>query len=372
MAGLTSKEQRTILTSMVRQGATLVEKKNGTIIQFPQGETAMVHRTPSDFNGHKPIRSIVLRNGFEWPFDGQRPNKKIPQKEITMSSLSVSDTTHLISFLQDQGAVIENRGSKTLVRFPNGSQTVLHADGGALESIRTDVRNAGLYWPWDSEAQRAEHSKPFTMADLAKVATPRRAKAPAVKIVPAPIELAEKKRNPSVGDADILMLDYLSSLTQTTVKQAGEATGLSFPTIVKRLRSLGWLQGPNRHLGIWVSPDWKGTLPGSEPKAKPRTKAVTKPVVPTFIAPAMSEYPEIEKARTALTALATAKPPVAPVSPSRAVTTVPVVTQVEFLDPRDSYTANLSNIGHLTVDQLSAAYNSAGLEFEIRLWKESK
>jgi hypothetical protein len=336
MAGLSRKEQKTLLTSMEKQGATLVEKANGTLIFFPQGESTMVHRTPSDMNGHKPIRSMALRSGFEWPFDGQRPKKTNEEAGSTMANLNHLDKKVLISSLEKQGSIIETRGSKTLVRFPDGSQTVLPADGESIGQNRYDVRRAGLFWPWDSAQEPISLAKP--RPSIAKGSSQRvQIMEPQATLpVRAVRGLKKGQKVPSSHEADTLVLEFVTDQTQVSTSEAIKKTGLTLPTILKRLRTLNWVQDSSLGRGVWTP--------------APQAGEVEK------------YYPEIEKARTALQALASVKKPDIPEVVAEPVSTPLVAAEVTLKSSRNSYTADLNLIGQMTVEQLSAAYNAASPE----------
>lgn len=71
MAGLSRKDRETVLRSLEEQGAALVAVKKGTLVRFPDGSTAMFHTSNSDHRATLNQRALVLRAGFQWPFDSQ-------------------------------------------------------------------------------------------------------------------------------------------------------------------------------------------------------------------------------------------------------------------------------------------------------------
>lgn len=65
-----SKRVRVILSSLERQGCVVEAKKSGWFVKLPGGGAITMHGTTSDHRAELNIRSLVLRAGLKWPFDG--------------------------------------------------------------------------------------------------------------------------------------------------------------------------------------------------------------------------------------------------------------------------------------------------------------
>jgi len=87
MAGLSAKEQRELLASLEEQGVPMRQVKSGIRLEFPDGSTEMLHRTPSENRGTMNLRASIRRAGYQWPFDGQRPKKDRPMKRRSSSQI---------------------------------------------------------------------------------------------------------------------------------------------------------------------------------------------------------------------------------------------------------------------------------------------
>lgn len=87
MAGMPRKEVNTLLKHVEAQGARLEEKKNGTMIYFPDGSTAMAHFTTSDTNAFRPLRAAVKRAGLTWPGDHTDHGKKPGSLPATLKAI---------------------------------------------------------------------------------------------------------------------------------------------------------------------------------------------------------------------------------------------------------------------------------------------
>lgn len=85
MAGMPRKEVEIVLKHVEKQGATLKETKNGVMILFPDGSTAMTHWTTSDKNAFRPLRAAVKRAGLTWP--GDSTNHKIQSSPATLKAI---------------------------------------------------------------------------------------------------------------------------------------------------------------------------------------------------------------------------------------------------------------------------------------------
>src|SRR6187399_366153 len=69
MAGMSPKEIRGLLDHLREQNVRMKRTKAGWLLYLPNGETANVHLTPSDWNGHLPLRAAIKRAGLTWPTD---------------------------------------------------------------------------------------------------------------------------------------------------------------------------------------------------------------------------------------------------------------------------------------------------------------
>lgn len=72
MSGWSQRESMALAIDLGRQGATVIDRKNGWTVRFPDGKATMsIHKTPSDHRTSANYRAEVLRAGFKWPFDGE-------------------------------------------------------------------------------------------------------------------------------------------------------------------------------------------------------------------------------------------------------------------------------------------------------------
>lgn len=70
MAGLSQKDQKRVIDHVQAQGVGVTDTKKGYLMRFPDGGTAMLHKTQSDRMAPMALRAQLRRHGISWPFDG--------------------------------------------------------------------------------------------------------------------------------------------------------------------------------------------------------------------------------------------------------------------------------------------------------------
>jgi hypothetical protein len=248
---------------------------------------------------------------------------------------------HLIS----EGATSVSRNGKSVVRLKDGKTIVsLHmsiSDKNGWRPLRSQIKRAGHTWPGDRHQETKGQVK-------------------------------QKRTNKELRQ---LIVDAIATLGDEDVRPGKVAelvdiSGGGMSTVYAHLEALGYTPNPEM-----------------KPKARGRTWRKHWPAED-------EEYPEIAKARQLLE-----KQPLPPVRTEYPSTTEPVtypkvsstlmqhnatalqhemlesqetehpeVQHLDFIDERDSWTIDLPQVQHLTIDQLRMAYHAAGLLFELRVW----
>jgi hypothetical protein len=64
---MTKKQLGRVVDDLVRQGARVRRMRSGYFVYLPDGSSASVHLSTSDWRGIKNFRAIVERAGMTWP-----------------------------------------------------------------------------------------------------------------------------------------------------------------------------------------------------------------------------------------------------------------------------------------------------------------
>jgi hypothetical protein len=138
MAGWSQRESTALAVDLGKQGATVIDRKNGWTVRFPDGKTTMsIHRTPSDHRTAANYRAEVLRAGFRWPFEGEgfrRGGRDTVVEEIRDE----------VKAAADRGAVIFDGDT---MRPNTVTELRVVDDDGNVSAVVTNPRDAnGVPW----------------------------------------------------------------------------------------------------------------------------------------------------------------------------------------------------------------------------------
>lgn len=292
-----------------------------------------------------------------------------------MAGLSKKEQRELLDSLAEQGARLIERDKGTLVRFPDGSTTMIHksdSDWRASLNTRAEVRRAGFRWPWDAHEPRSAKSK----GGGTRRTAPHAATLQRIERAIGALKIANNGQD---------------GFTISDVARQAKYPETNRATIARALAHLGYSPVTSAPGALWFKPveaDYPvasavlreqgkddSILRDKPVKSPPITGAGTdgstwppRPLPPQGVIPKIVQPDPIPTVSEPVVSVPDPIPTVTPAVPTEAPK---VSSEREFIDSVESWTLDLNDplVQAKSIGVILSETKPYGLKVEVRVWR---